>query len=189
MKFRIQAKLATCYALPLLLGKTQSLESRSFLRSATTEEQELFQQVGDGAESFLSSRQLEDIDCADIFNTDKQDGDDDDDEAEDAELNRLLLEKKRILCVDQDSTLISSPEDADEIIRTAFGNQQYLQLCSSVVFTTTLCITIRYPFPVSPPPTDGPNLRHVDQRYFDLTGLEMVDDKKTHSIPGSRSNR
>ena len=113
-------------------------------------------------------------------------------------MNRLLLEKKRVLCVDQETrekvienvveailtgpaaaaTLISPPEGADEITRPAFGNQQYLQLCSSVVFTTTLCITIRYPFPVSPPPADGPNLRHVDQRYFDLTGLEMVDDQK-----------
>jgi len=171
------------------------LESRSFLRSAK-EGQEEVQEVGNGPESSILRRNLEDIDCADVFDMDEQQ-DDDNDEAEDAELNRLLLENKRILCIDQENqenvveeivedflpgpavtSLIPPPEGADEIARTAFGNQQYLQLCSSVVFTTTLCITIRFPFPVSPPPADGPNLRYVDPRYYDLTGLEMVDDEK-----------
>ena len=88
-------------------------------------------------------------------------------------MSRLLLDNKWILYTDQENQekiaeeivedilqglaatiLISPPEDADEITRTAFGNQQYLQLCSSVVFTTTLCITARYQFPVSPPPAD-----------------------------------
>eukprot|EP01083_Nonionella_stella_P018010 50383_1 len=199
LKFRTnKANLIT--SLPvyviLLLHTSQSLlESRSFLRSAK-EGQEEGQKVGNGPESSILRRGLEDIDCADIFDVDEQQ-DDDNDEAEDAELNRLLLEKKRILCIEQENqenvveeieeeflpgpavtSLVPPPEGADEITRTVFGNQQYLQLCSSLAFTTTLCITIRFPFPVSPPPADGPNLRYVDPRYYDLTGLEMVDDEK-----------
>ena len=200
MKFGIQANLITSLTVIvcLLLNKSQSLESRSFLRSVKDKEE--VQQVdnGNGNESSILRWDLEDIDCADIFDMNEQDNDDDDDEAEEAELERLLLKKKRILCVNQEdqgkieemvedflpapaidiTALIPPPEDADEITRTVFGNQQYLQLCSSLVFTTTICITIRYPFPVSPPPADGPNLRYVDPRYYDLTGLEIIDDEK-----------
>ncbi len=71
-------------------------------------------------------------------------------------------------------------EGADEVIRSVFNDdgQRYLRVCAPVVLTSTLCITVRYPFPVSPPPLDGPNLRKVDQRYFQLTGLVIVDADK-----------
>ena len=66
-------------------------------------------------------------------------------------------------------------QQGDEVIRNAFGSDQYLRVCAPVVLTSVLCITIRYPFPVSPPPADGTNLFKVDERYSDLTGLVVVD--------------
>jgi len=72
-------------------------------------------------------------------------------------------------------------QQGDEVIRHAFGSDQYLRVCAPVVLTSVLCVTVRYPFPVSPPPADGTNLRRVDERYFALTGLVIVD--------GDRLNR
>lgn len=59
------------------------------------------------------------------------------------------------------------------------GSDRYQRICSSVGLTTELCMTLRYPFPVPQEvPLNGSNLRHVDERFFQLTGLVIVDNAK-----------
>ena len=59
------------------------------------------------------------------------------------------------------------------------GSNRYQRVCSPVGRTTELCMTLRYPFPVPQEvPLNGPNLRHVDERFFQLTGLVIVDNAK-----------
>ena len=66
----------------------------------------------------------------------------------------------------------------DEIARTVFQDERYQRVCATVVETTVICMTLRYPFPVTPRAPGGWNLQgHVDERFFALTGATIVDNE------------
>lgn len=54
----------------------------------------------------------------------------------------------------------------DETPRTVFHDEKYQRVCARVGSSTVLCLTVRYPFPVTPKSENESNYdRHVDKRF------------------------